>query len=83
MSSACGCNLERFVAEVGPEQLVLGTDLYVEPLTYHFPFAVHEVLNLPVPFRAQELILSQGTRQLFGLAPLEAKPETSERAECP
>ena len=83
MSSACGYNLERFVAEVGPEQLVLGTDLYVEPPTYHFPFAVHEVLNLPVPFRAKELILNEGARQLFGLAPVDAPPETGERAECP
>jgi N-methylhydantoinase A len=48
-------------------------------LSTTFPFAVHEVLNRPVPFRAKELIINQRTRQLFGLAPVHATPQTGAR----
>jgi hypothetical protein len=68
MGSAMGFVLDEYLREVGCDRILLGTDLYVEPETYHFPFAVQEVAHLSIETEQKKAILAANAARLFGIA---------------
>lgn len=64
--TAVGHQLVSFIGEVGADRILLGTDLYVDPVSYHFPFSVYEVLHMPITSEQKAQILNQNARRIFG-----------------
>lgn len=67
MSSAIGWLLQEYLDTIGADRLLLGTDLYVAPRTYYFPYAISEVLHLPVPFEVKQGILADNALRILGV----------------
>jgi predicted TIM-barrel fold metal-dependent hydrolase len=71
LSAVVGNHIERFVDTVGPERLVLGTDLFMhagQSMTYQVPFAVLEVAHLRLDRATKRAILHDNAAALFGLS---------------
>ncbi|MEY2421946.1 MAG: uncharacterized protein QOI95_2013 [Acidimicrobiaceae bacterium] len=67
MNAAVGYALDAFLGEIGPERILVGTDLYMEPTNYHFPFAIHEALHLELDTGSKQQMLDGNARRLLGL----------------
>jgi len=59
--------VESFVAKVGAERLLLGTDFYSSPKLFSHPFPVYELLASDLTHGDCEKILGGNARQLLGL----------------
>jgi predicted TIM-barrel fold metal-dependent hydrolase len=59
--------IQNFLAAVGPERLVLGTDYYSEPELFSHAFPVAELLASDIDDKSLELILSKNARRLLKL----------------
>jgi predicted TIM-barrel fold metal-dependent hydrolase len=72
LSAVAGNHVERYVESVGPERLLLGTDLFMSggrSMTYQVPFAVLEVVHLNLDASAKRAILYDNAARLLGLQP--------------
>lgn len=67
MISVAGWLIKKFLAEVGPDRLMLGTDLYMDPRTWYSPAPLLEVLNLDIAPGVKRKILSDNALTVFGL----------------
>jgi hypothetical protein len=70
LSAVAGNHVERYVETVGPERLLLGTDLFMaggRSMTYQVPFAVLEVVHLNLGAAAKRAILYDNAAGLLGL----------------
>jgi uncharacterized protein len=70
LSAVAGNHVQRYVEQLGPERLVLGTDLYMHggrSMTYQVPFAVLEVVHLQLHAAAKRAILYDNAAGLLGL----------------
>jgi predicted TIM-barrel fold metal-dependent hydrolase len=70
LSAVAGNHVQRYVDLVGPQRLLLGTDLFMsggQSMTYQVPFAVLEVVHLRIPASAKRAILYDNTAGLLGL----------------
>lgn len=56
-----------FIAEVGAERLLFGSDFYSSPRMFAVPFALYELLNSPVDDNALEKVLGGNARSLLRL----------------
>lgn len=54
-----------FTEAVGPDRLVYGSDLYVDPPTYYFPGSLFEILAAPVDDATKRAILAGNARRLL------------------
>ena len=61
-----GTMLESFCEEVGADRLIYGSDLYVDPPTYRFPFALFEILASDIGPEDKQAILGGNARRLVG-----------------
>jgi uncharacterized protein len=68
MISVAGWLIRRFVDWVGPDRLVLGTDLYMEPRTWYAPGPLYEIVHADIPPSAKSQILAGNALALFGAA---------------
>lgn len=57
----------RFVEEIGPHRLLLGTDYYSSPPLFSIPFPLYELLNLGLDDEALSMVLGGNARRLLGL----------------
>jgi predicted TIM-barrel fold metal-dependent hydrolase len=79
LSAVAGNHVERYVETVGPERLLLGTDLFMSggrSMTYQVPFAVLEVVHLNLGASAKRAILYDNAAGLLGL-PASNRPENA------
>jgi uncharacterized protein len=70
LSAVAGNHVERYVETVGPQRLLLGTDLFMtggRSMTYQVPFAVLEVAHLDLGIAAKRAILYDNAADLLGL----------------
>jgi uncharacterized protein len=68
MISVAGWLIRRFVDRVGPDRLLLGTDLYMEPRTWYAPGPLYEIAHADIPASAKREILADNALALFGAA---------------
>ncbi len=70
LSAVAGNHVERYVESVGPDRLLLGTDLFMSggrSMTYQVPFAVLEVVHLNLDASSKRAILCDNAARLLGL----------------
>jgi predicted TIM-barrel fold metal-dependent hydrolase len=60
-----GNPIEKFVDAVGPDRLLLGTDLETAPKSFSFPYAVYEVLHASLPRDTKQAVLAGNARRLL------------------
>lgn len=73
MVSIAGWLIQKFLEVVGPERLMLGTDLYLSPRTWYSPAPLHEIRHMDIGSEEKRLILSENALRTFGLG----RPEES------
>jgi len=59
--------LETFVARVGAERLLLGTDFYSSPKLFSHPFPLYEILASDLSDADCALALGGNARRLLGI----------------
>lgn len=70
LSGVAGNHVERHVDTLGPQRILLGTDLFMtggRSMTYQVPFAVLEVVHLSLGAEAKRAILYDNAAGLLGL----------------
>lgn len=67
MISVAGWLIKKFLVEIGPDRLMLGTDLYLAPRTWYSPAPLLEVVNLDVESMVKRRILADNAVSVFGL----------------
>jgi uncharacterized protein len=70
MSAVAGYHVAEYVRRLGPERLLLGTDLFMhggQSMTYQVPFAVLELNQLPFDLAAKQAIFGGNARRLLRL----------------
>lgn len=65
MMAVSAAPLRRFLEVAGPQRLLLGTDLYMQPQTWNAPAALYEVLHMDLSHGEKERILSVNAQELF------------------
>lgn len=68
MISVSGWLIRKFLDAVGPERLVFGTDLYLNPRTWYAPGPLYEILHMDLPAEDKRRILAGNALALFGAA---------------
>ena len=58
--------MPAFIANVGAERLVFGTDFYSTPRLFEVPYALYELLNSDIAPEALEKVLGGNARRLLG-----------------
>jgi uncharacterized protein len=66
MISVSGWLIRQFVDSVGPDQLVFGTDLYMNPRTWYAPAPLYEVLHSDFSPAIKKRILNENALAMFG-----------------
>ena len=62
-----GRYIDEFVGKVGSRRLLFGTDLYLNPPTYHYPHVLQEIMISGISEEDKRNILWNNARRLFGL----------------
>lgn len=80
MMAVSAVPLRQFLEVAGPERLLLGTDLYMQPRTWNAPAALYEVLHMDLAPLDKQRILSTNALELFGTALSDATALGSSRS---